>query len=32
MTRLLLILSLLLLATPLFAQPPTQYTLRIYFA
>jgi hypothetical protein len=32
MKRFLLILSLLLLAHPLFAQPPMQYTLRIYLA
>jgi hypothetical protein len=32
MTRLLLILLLLLLTVPLLAQPPTQYTLRIYLA
>jgi hypothetical protein len=32
MKRFLHILSLLLFATPLLAQPPTQYTLRLYLA
>jgi hypothetical protein len=32
MKRFLHVVSLLLFATPLLAQPPTQYTLRIYLA